>query len=327
MNPFPNMFNNNNSDNVDPHPQMMQQQMAMHQQEQQMMMQEQINMQQEQPSDLQYYDVYNYIKEDKKKIRFKNVLNDQYHYVKIPCSLRKNELYYTAEKFKKYDYSQIQLYHNNNFLDSNEDLIDCIKDNDEIKIIEQLHGVDFGLFERYYKNHKNEKLMNIRFDLSNGKKMYVQISNESSIEEMFNLFFSKSNIPLIYANNYTFTYGGNTLKINDKNKLKNKTNNLSFYDSSQILVFKKKDLEDGIHPNGKILDVRFNVNNETILNTKIGTLNMIKNLIYLLKFYDPEIKSIKSFKISGINYEQNDDKTLSSYGIRENFVCEIYTDN
>ena len=61
MNPFPNMFNKNNSDNVDPHPQMMQQQMAMHQQEQQMMMQEQINMQQEQPSDLQYYDVYNYI--------------------------------------------------------------------------------------------------------------------------------------------------------------------------------------------------------------------------------------------------------------------------
>ena len=85
----------------------------------------------------------------KKKIRFKNVLDDQYHYVKIPCSLRKNELYSTAEKFKKYDYSQIQLYHNNNFLDSNEDLIDCIKDNDEIKIIEQLQGVDFGLFERY----------------------------------------------------------------------------------------------------------------------------------------------------------------------------------
>ena len=53
MNPFPNMFNNNNPDNVDLH--------------QQMMIQEQINMQQEQPSDLQYYDVYNYIKEDKKK--------------------------------------------------------------------------------------------------------------------------------------------------------------------------------------------------------------------------------------------------------------------
>ena len=58
MNPFPNMFNNNNPDNVDLHQQMMQQQM---------MIQEQINMQQEQPSDLQYYDVYNYIKEDKKK--------------------------------------------------------------------------------------------------------------------------------------------------------------------------------------------------------------------------------------------------------------------
>ena len=137
--------------------------------------------------------------------------------------MRKNELYSTAEKFKKYDYSQLQLYHNNNFLDSNEDLIDCIKDNDEIKIIEQLHGVDFGLFERYYKNHKNEKLMNILFKLDNGKMIPVSISNESSIEEMLNLFFSKSNIPLIYANNYTFTYGVNTLKINDKNKLKNKT--------------------------------------------------------------------------------------------------------
>ena len=79
-----------------------------------------------------------------------------------------------------------------------------------------------------------------------------------------------------------------------------KSKYLSFYDQ-KISVYNKKDYEDGIRPNGKILDVRFNVNNETILNTKIGTLNMIKNLIHFLKLYDPEIKSIKSFKISGFS--------------------------
>ena len=67
MNPSPNMFNNNSPNSLDPHQQMIQQQMMQQQMQQmmaqqQMMMQQHINMQQEQPSDIQYFDVYNYIK-------------------------------------------------------------------------------------------------------------------------------------------------------------------------------------------------------------------------------------------------------------------------
>ena len=118
----------------------------------------------------EYEDVYSEIKEDKKKIIFINALDNNIYKILVPNSLRNNELYYTSQKFKKFKYSEIQLFHNNIFIDDIDENIDYIKDVDIIKIIEQLHGVDFGYYNRYLSKHKDEPKIQIIFNLLSGEK-------------------------------------------------------------------------------------------------------------------------------------------------------------
>ena len=144
QNQFPNYFNQMNFGN----------QMLMNNNP--MMMQLNMNV-----NKLEFEDVYDYIKEPKKKIKFLRVLDNKSFNILIPCSLRKNELYFTAKFYKKFECSEIQLFHNETFLNDDETSIDCINEGDEIKIIEQLHGVDFSYYNLYLSKHKNEPLINI----------------------------------------------------------------------------------------------------------------------------------------------------------------------
>ena len=80
-------------------------------------------------------DVYPYIEEDKKNIIFKR-FDNSIKKVKIPKSLRKNELYSTANKYKKYKYADIlSLSLNGRNLDKDQSSIDDINDGSEIYII------------------------------------------------------------------------------------------------------------------------------------------------------------------------------------------------
>ena len=73
-------------------------------------MQIQMNlMQMQNQMDDEYFDVYDYIKEPKIKIVFIRVLDNQVFKIKIPYSLGKNELYYTATKYKKSPFSIIAI--------------------------------------------------------------------------------------------------------------------------------------------------------------------------------------------------------------------------
>ena len=137
-----------------------------------------------------FCDIYDYIKESKKKIVFLRVLDNKSFNLLIPCSLRNNELYYTAEFYKKFECSEIQLFHNEKFLNDDEASIDYINEGDEIKIIEQLHGVDFSYYDLYYSKHKNEILINIFLFIhwKESKKVF-HLSSNTSIEEMLKIFF------------------------------------------------------------------------------------------------------------------------------------------
>ena len=46
--------------------------------------------------------------------------------------------------------------------------IDSVNDGDEIKIIEQVYGVDFSYYDLYLLKYKNEPKNNITFNLANG---------------------------------------------------------------------------------------------------------------------------------------------------------------
>ena len=195
---------------------------------------------------------------------------------KIPNSLRNNELYYTSKKFKKFNFSEIQLFHNNQFLNDNDEKIDYIKDGDIIKIIEQLHGVDFSYYNKYLSKHKDEPKVQIIFDLQNGFKKVINCTMNTSIKELIKIFYCEMNIPENIRENYfCFVSNGKKLNIHDKNTLneshfKYYVNLINVVELSQIV---------SLIPKGKILEVLFKID---CINYDIkeyfGTLDKISEL-------------------------------------------------
>ena len=100
-----------------------------------------------------YIDIFPYIKEDKKEIIF-ITSDNKLEYIKIPKSLRKNELYYSANRFKNFKYSDIKLFHKNNLLENDDSSIDNISINDSIKIVEEL-DVDLSYYNSLLEKYKN----------------------------------------------------------------------------------------------------------------------------------------------------------------------------
>ena len=171
---------------------------------QMMMNQMQNNYQQKSNEEDEITDIYNEIKEEKKQIVFTRVLDNKSFKVLIPYSLRKNDLYGAACQFKKFDYSQMQLFHKDTFLNSDETKIDCINEGDEVKIIEVLFGVDFTYYDSYHSKHENEEIINITFCCQDGRKRVFHSTLNTTIKEMVNLFFNKMYIPECERENFFF---------------------------------------------------------------------------------------------------------------------------
>ena len=78
---------------------------------------------------------------------------------------------------------------------------------------------------------------------------------------------------------------------------------------------------------GKLIRVNIIINDKIIMRTNIGTLEQLKNFYKKLKDYYYSIynKSIENAKIypEEIELKQDDERTFSSIGIREEFICKI----
>ena len=266
-----------------------------------------------------FYDIYDYIKESKKKIVFLRVLDNKSFNLLIPCSLRNNELYYTAEFYKKFECSEIQLFHNEKFLNDDEVSIDYINEGDQIKIIEQLHGVDFSYYDLYYSKHKNEILINIILFITWKESTKVfHLSSNTSIEEMIKIFFNGLCIPENKKGCYYFLFNGNKLDIYDKSTLKEKNlENGMIIESNKIKNFNLR--------KGKNLEVLIKDENGVIAQRPAGTLQMVKELYFDIveNIFKCNNLSLKKIKINGKEIHKDDESTLSSIGIRENFICNI----
>ena len=287
-------------------------------QNQMMMNQVQNNYQQKSKEEDEITDIYNEIKEEKKKIVFTRVLDNKSFKVLIPCSLRKNDLYGAASRFKKFEFSLIQLFHKDKFLNSDETKIDCINESDEIKIIEVLLGVDFSYYNSYLSKHENEEKINITF-YWDGRKILIQSTINTTIKEMINLFFNKEYIPECERKNFNFLYGGEKLDVNDdiiKNKIKDpsKFPLITVYNNSHSLY----------GYNGKNIIALIKINGNLIATRIFGTLELIKNFYKSIEnSYCLDILNILKFKINGKEIKKDDERTLSCIGIREEFTCDI----
>jgi hypothetical protein len=273
--------------------------------------------------DNKYIDVYNYIKEEKKRIIFRRVLDNQEFKVLIPKSLRNDELYSTSKKYKQFRYSEIQLYHNDTFLNNDEEYIDYIKDGDEVKIIEQMHGVDFRYYQKYLSKHKDEPRIIINFSFNAEKRnIFFSVTPNTSIEELIKIFFNQMKIPQNFWQNHFFMYNGKKLDNHDKSSLSEKgigeLNSISAFEIGlnagkpegkimKVIVKEKKDKEDY----------------KIFANSITGTLEKISSFYDQISLLLGERKSIIKMIINNREVQKDDESTFSSNGIRENFICFI----
>lgn len=206
-------------------------------------------------------------------------------------------------------------------MSEDETSIDCINENDEIKIIEQLHGVDFSYYDLYLSKHKNENKLRIFFDFNDGLRKILSITGNTSIEEMIKILFNSTNIPQSNVENlYTILYNSHKISLHDKSTLNDK----NILDGANFHVILKESAFYKIMT-GKTIEVYIKENNELIYKTIAGTLQTIKSFNYHITIHFPLIKRIVN--INGKIYDKNDERTFSSIGIRDNFTCNVELNN
>ena len=264
-------------------------------------------------------DIYSYILEEKKYIIF--IRNDNTKIrMKIPISLRKNELYYTANLYKLNRYSDIILKYKNENLNEDESPIDDIIDGDEINIIETLEEIDINYYQNYLKLYNNENLINITFETMKGNLKNLALSRDTKIKEMIKIYLFENKIPEKYKSDFFFMVNAETLDNNDNSTLYEK----KISSSSRIIVM-ERGIQNKNIIKGKKLKASIKNKNKIILTCNIGTLNQIKDFYNYLKsdLLKSENDKIKKIKIDKIELKEDEGRTISSIGKREDFDCEI----
>ena len=265
-------------------------------------------------------DVYPELKEPKKCIYlFRNDDGKRFG-IKIPCSLKNDELYPTAEKFKLYKYSDLKLFHKNKYLKEDETPIDYISDGDEIKIIEEFHDIDFTYYRSYLSKIDMKKTIFICFRFNNGTKKFMKFTLDITVKEMIKMFLLESKIPEKEKNNFRFLFNGSPLNVNDMLTLYQK----SICDLSLIHVIRHNDFFSPYK--GKKIEAKIYNKENLIMNLEIGTLNTIEQFYNYIEKNSPNWEVIKIQKLEAGEQElkKDDKRTFSSIGIRNNFICNIY---
>lgn len=263
-------------------------------------------------------DVYPYISEDKKIIKFTRYDNT-IKKVKIPNSLMKNELYSTANFYKLNRWADILLSYNNLNLENDDSSIDDIIDGAEILIIEQVKDIEQDYYINYLENHKNEKLLNILFCYSNNNTIKcIKVSLNTSIKELLKIYLLEMNIPERYKDNYIFLYNSSTIN-NSSSLIKELINQ----NNSKIIVIERENIGICIKK-GKVLKAKIKHKSKIIETYDIGTLNQIKDLYAILRQNIKNFNEVNKIIINGKEYQREDEnRTFSSIGIKNDFSCKI----
>ena len=260
-------------------------------------------------------DAYPYIKEKKKLIIFERNDKKQVR-VKVPLSLRNNELYFTAIKYKINEFSDMDLFHDNNVLKNDDSPIDNISDGDKVIIAEILDEFNNSDYEKEYLPNLNiNDIINIIFKFSSGKKKPMTFSRKTKIKEMLKMFLQENKILEKAKHHYKITYDSETLNFNDDSLI----GDIFKADGSIALV---DQIEEKYVP-GKQLKVSLKNKNNPLLEIKTGTLEQIKTFYCNLEQNILSNKKIKKVIIKGKAIDKKDESTFASYGIRNDFTCNI----
>ena len=274
----------------------------------------------------EFKDIYPYINEKKINITFISEDNKKFENIKIPFSLRKNEIYATANKFKSINnsnlYSDIKLFHNNKLLENDDSTIECILDGDLIKIIPDV-DYNYSEYKSLLEENKNSPIINFIFIGDSRFNLVRKFPNNITIKKMFEIFFKSIKIKENKIKEFVFIYSGEYINIYDnellKNKFHNSNANIEFYLKKNIIIYP-------CGP-GKVLSITIENDKNLILNIEEGTLEQIKNFCYKLKGrlndYGYQLLDNPIIFPEEIELKDNDIRTFSSIGIRNNFTCKV----
>jgi len=286
---------------------------------------------------LNYEDIYNYIKENKINISFKNSKNNSIiKSVSIPASLRNSELYYTADKINNpnfFEYSNInsiKLYLNNQLIPNNDEPINKIVFNGaQIFIVETIEDLSF--YDSIIQNNQNITIISIYFDDSNGKKISLFFPYNIKIKDMIHSFFAKNKIPIMNRKYFSFYFNQKPLDFNEdillinKNIINGSIIYFSIFDinkNSGKMAYLKKNFP------GKKLNVSLiDKNGELIGEIYASSLQRIKIFYKKLKNYLSQKNIIFTGKpvilYSEIIINELDERTFASIGILNDFSIKL----
>ena len=269
-----------------------------------------------------FEDVYPYINGNKIMIILEG-LNNKRVYILIPTSLKNNELYYTARKFRKKIldnyFSKIKLYHNNILLNDDDTLIEYIYNGDTICM---RNSISLS-YQNNFQNNQNSPFINIIFKFyDNINKPFCRVFPINiSIRQMFIIIFEQF-FEENERNFFYFVYNGSIINTEDNTLL---SNFVSFHNNQNIEIrYYFNLLED--FP-GKIFNVNIQNNRGLILNLKVGTLEQIKSF---RRRINQEIENLRYSIINNpilnpgeIELNEDDERTFSSIGIRDDCICRV----
>ena len=260
--------------------------------------------------------LYPYIKGERKEIIFVNSKN-KIHIVKIPISLRKDEIYSTAEYYKSSYYYEIkQLIHNNKILENDDSSIDCILNGDSLKIIEFL-DCDLSFYDSLLLKHKNSSMINnILFDNKRGIKLLLHFPED--VIEMIKSFLCKFEVPFEHINKFKLFHNGLHLKENEI--LKNIINSNHITRTFIVVEFSGNRSEFLLDKKGKKIKAHLFFNDTYVY---VGTLNQIKELYTELNNYYTCLNRKVIINSGEIEVKENDERTFSEIGIRDSFSINI----
>ena len=102
--------------------------------------------------------------------------------------------------------------------------------------------------------------------------------------------------------------------------------NLFQFDNAKLIVYRIGDIMIGLNIEGKKIKAYIYFNDSEKLDFFIGTLNQITKFYYAIKnaFFDSDL-SLITIIIDGhkIEVTENDERTFSEIGIRNNFICKL----
>ena len=255
---------------------------------------------------IEKFDELNYIKSEKKIIRFIYNSNNRFLF-QIPTFFTNKELYSIAERYKNFHTTNFILIHNNRILKKEDSSINEMPNNDKIFIIENRLYPDDSYYINLRNKYRENDNINVIASFNGHEKINYNISKEATIQELIRTIVEHRGLAL---NDCYFLYNSLTLNPTDTRKIKEINNGRYVF---QIVCGSNFQIVDN-PPLGKII---FAFNKIIGAPITIGALDPIKLLF--TKVENQKSISVKKIIIGKVELKPESDNYLSYYGIKENF--------